>query len=172
MIKCEECGQDLLDYIITYVPSYCPNCGTLVSKENKDELFNATGDGEIEGIIKESILDAIEEYEGDLMELGYKAFEGENANGNFFCSNYKGRLFVARHYSWFLEKIYNQIDNGYLSLDGLKSYQLEADVMIVGCFIDAAISFLNSLDLPDEITDENRDEVTAIIKNAENFVEA
>jgi hypothetical protein len=172
MIKCEKCGQDLLDYTIASVPSYCPNCGTVVSKENRENLFDATGDGEIEGIIKESILEVIGEYEGDPTELGYKAFEGENANGAFFCSNYKGRLFAARHYSWFLEMLFNQIDEGSLSLDGLKSYQLEADVLIVGCFIDAAVSFLNSLNLPDEITNENRGEVVEIIKNADNFVEA
>jgi hypothetical protein len=172
MIKCEKCGQDLLDYTIASIPSHCPNCGTVVSKENRENLFNAAGDGEIEGIIKESILDAIEEYEGGLTELGYKAFEGENANGTFFCSNYKGRLFAVRHYSWFLEMLINQIDEGSLSLDGLKSYQLEADVLLVGCFIDATVSFLNSLDLPDEITEENREEVVDIIKNTENFVGA
>jgi hypothetical protein len=172
MIKCEKCGQDLLDFTIASVPSYCPNCGTVVSRENRENLFDATGDGEIEGIIKESILEAIGEYKGDLTELGYKAFGEENANGAFFCSNYKGRLFVARHCSWFLEMLYKQINEGLLSFDGLKSYQLEADVLIVGCFIDTATSFLNSLDLPDEITDENREEVVEIIKTAKDFVEA
>ena len=104
MIECMNCKTDLEIYLSSdYLQiSFCPACGSKLSDGQKKELYDKTTLAEIDGMIRERLIEmfAWDNTDFNSEALAYNAWESENANGVLFCSNYKGDRFVARHSHW------------------------------------------------------------------------
>ena len=136
--ECENCKADLQAWNLredTKI-SFCPDCGTAVPVEQKQELYDKTNISEIDGIIRESLLEALEWIdENELDDLVFKAFESENINGAFFCSYRKAELFIKRHSSW--------VEDGRATVEDYD--KADPDSMLVVLFINAAEHYIGNL---------------------------
>lgn len=142
--KCRSCGTDLEDWNVgTAIIRHCPSCGTKLPTGQADQLWRKCTDSEIEDMIKERILEALDNCEDiTAEELSFRAWESENCDGVVFYSNYKADRFVMRHSDWVdsaLEHLEREFgDEGHY----LKMKADCNDRFLVAAFIEATEHFL------------------------------
>jgi hypothetical protein len=98
---------------------------------------------EIEDMIKERVLDALDNYDSNSAEeLAYKVWESENCDGVVFYSNYLADKFVMRHSDW-VDSALEYLE-GEMGEDGhyMKTKAECNDRFLVAAFIEATERFL------------------------------
>jgi hypothetical protein len=143
-LRCHYCDKDLEDWNTgAAFIKYCPACGRKLHKAVAERLWRLCTDDEIADRIEGQVLDMLDNYEDiDAGEIAYTAWEGENANGVVFCSNYTADKFAIRHREWVDAALMNLVDN--FGNDG-KYAEMMADCMdrfLVAAFIDATEHYL------------------------------
>jgi len=144
--ECRKCGCDLERWNVdegAYI-RYCPNCGAKLLKKQAEELHGKTTEAELDGKIRGSVLELLENCgEGVCIdELAHRAWESENADGVVFYSNYKADMFVQRHSGW-VDEALEYVGEEYG--DSARYAQMKAecnDRFLVVAFIEARQRYL------------------------------
>jgi hypothetical protein len=169
-LHCCYCDADLQDWNTGAAAiKYCPRCGRKPHKATVEALWRLCLDDEMAGMIEEHITDMLDNYDlPDAGELPFLAWEGENANGVVFCSNYEADRFAIRHNDWVDDALADLVDK--FGEDG-KYAEMMVDCMdrfLVCAFIDATEHYLyNQLGLDNNegnLTDERKEEIRQLVK--------
>jgi DNA-directed RNA polymerase subunit RPC12/RpoP len=104
-LLCRKCDTDLEEYNVIgfHRIRYCPYCGARVLKKQGEALLKKVSGDEIEGMIKEHVLNMLACCDGTDVSadgLAYKAWETENCDGVVFYHNYEADKFTMRHRDW------------------------------------------------------------------------
>jgi phage FluMu protein Com len=102
---CRKCNTDLENYnLVAYNEiKFCPKCGVKLLKKQREGLRRKVTYEEIDGMIKEHLLEMLQWCEGNDVradELAARAWEAENCDGVVCYCNYSADRFVMRHNQW------------------------------------------------------------------------
>jgi hypothetical protein len=169
-IHCHYCDADLQDFNIGAAAiKYCPRCGRKPHKATVEALWRLCLDDEMADMIEEHVLEMLDCYNlPDAGELAFYAWEGENANGVVFCSNYEADRFAIRHNDWVREALAHLIDE--FGGDGKYAEMMVecTDRFLVEAFIEATEYYLyNQLEIDNnegQLTDERKEEIRQLVK--------
>jgi DNA-directed RNA polymerase subunit RPC12/RpoP len=146
-LSCRKCGADLENFNILecYRLSYCPQCGTRALKKQTEALARQLTNAEIEGMIKERLLDLLQDNsEGGIRaeDLANLAWETENYDGAVFYSNYVANRFIMRHMQWADDALSFIYDEFHDDSHFVKMRAKDSDGFLVAAFIFATGHFL------------------------------
>jgi len=170
-LKCEnkKCGTDLdlwnrAEHIWI---NYCPRCGHKLSEKLRGELNRLASDKEIIDIIRDKCLEFFNEIDdgldGHIDDLAYRMFEYENANGVYFCSDYKADNFSIRHATW-MDGAEEYFNDNFGDNYGSTLRHKGADGFIVAALMNATEAYLyNQLGIDNNQEDLTKEEVSEII---------
>ncbi|GHT57908.1 hypothetical protein FACS1894109_11040 [Spirochaetia bacterium] len=169
-LHCRKCGAELEDWNIgNNAIRYCPCCGRKLLQKQNDELWRKCTDEEISDMVEGHVLDILENYDDlDAGDMGYTAWEGENANSVVFCSNYTADQFAMRHSPWMDDALEAACDQ---YGDGDHYAKMKADCndrFLVVAFILATEHYLyQQLEIDNDegkLTAKRKKEIRALIK--------
>jgi hypothetical protein len=145
-----------------------------VPAEHSEALHRKTIVGEMSDMIRERLLETLEQREEnsiDVGELSFLAWESENVDGAVFYANYEADLFVMRHLAWVDDALAYACQNFGDAVHYANMKAECSDRFLVVAFICATDHYLFSqLDLDaNEVvsTKERTDELVELIKAVE-----
>jgi uncharacterized Zn finger protein (UPF0148 family) len=144
---CRKCGNDFEEWLFRSVNGirYCPVCGTKLLRKQVDAVYDKLSSKEIGTIIREQVEYTLDETDlEDLSEeeLGFLAWQAENADGVVFYSNAVADRFAMRHFSWIKSAIEYLVNEFGSDGDYVKMFFDCADRFLVVAFIYATEHYL------------------------------
>jgi hypothetical protein len=172
-LRCQKCDCNLEEFNTGYAAiTHCPQCGRKLLKKQKDKLWGLCTDAEIVGIIREHLLEMLDNYD-DLHadDLALKAWESENCNGVVFYSNYRADQFVMRHSQW-VDEVMEDVALNFGDAGRYAKMKAECnDRFLVVAFIQATEHYLyNQLEIDNNgglLTNKRKAELRRMFKETD-----
>ena len=150
-IRCKTCASRLEEWYALKDSGlfFCPACGQRIDMDQRGALSALTTNAEIDGIIRESLLDCVCGYDGSdnvlyADSIAAEAFSADRANGSYFCDTYKTKLFAARHRQWIEDALDYMCNNYGEPLHYTEMFVHNIEAFLVEAFIAASEYYLYS----------------------------